>query len=70
MCLLSLDDTMKSNNKKNRNFNKSKKKYQNQRRNPPITMDKDLDVYASEIFYLIKARNCAVACARYVLIDE
>lgn len=38
--------------------------------NPPIVMDRDLDVSASEIFYLIKARNCAVACARYVLIDE
>ena len=44
---------------------KKERKYE-----PPIKMDKDLDIYASEIFYLIKARNCAVACAKHVLIGE
>lgn len=54
----------------NRNSNFYKKWYYRKRTDPPINMDKDLDEYASEIFYLIKARNCAVACARYVLWDE
>jgi hypothetical protein len=40
------------------------------KKEPPIKMDKELDGYASEIFYLIKARNCAVACAKHVLIGE
>ncbi len=58
---------MKSNTNfwKNSPFLKKERKYE-----PPIKMDKELDGYASEIFYLIKARNCAVACAKHVLIGE
>jgi hypothetical protein len=52
-------------NMKNSPFLKKERKYE-----PPIKMDKELDEYASEIFYLIKARNCAVACAKHVLIGE
>jgi len=55
---------------KKKYFNESKNKYHNYKGNPPIIMDKELDTYASEVFYLIKARNCALACARYVLIGE
>ncbi len=60
---------MKSFHKK-KYFNESKNKYHNYKGNPPIIMDKDLDEYASEIFYLIKARNCALSCTRFVLIGE
>jgi hypothetical protein len=56
--------------KKKKYVNESKNKYHTYKGNPPIIMDKDLDDYASEVFYLIKARNCALACVRYVLIGE
>ncbi len=54
----------------NKSSNFYKKYHFKKKINPPINMDKDLDEYASEVFYLIKARNCAVACTRYVLWDE